>query len=1132
MILHRISLPLFYYLFIFAYVHFETAQSKLNSVANDDSRFVSGFFGSGKGPVSGSANGGNDDGPKDKNDEKKPKDVVQDGSEDARKAITPPADDKKDGAINSEEVKPVDRASAASPTVDGIEVRFVPSGSGVSNGESSPASSGSSVDTVEANTPPMMVNLPILTLMNKHPVQAKMNANKSLSNFYHLYSKTTPQITQENYFKKELQNEFAFKNGLYFSATSVKEYNQRVDPSKHAYIKLPDDTMVLVVTGNKFFFQDLVYSRNKYNAIKKKFSFLMNSMIGSLKKKYFFKNYEYQYLYKEDPFAYDQTKRLLDMELLGEISQVTQTIYVDEEKKKKKVSMHKVYGGWFDFLGILVVNGYTMKPEESDKVKQKGASLDVVPAHMLQQFREVVMKKHDGYDNGYAVGLWRDFPKDKFTPWRYSVELFLWDLLNVLPHELPHPASLIMTYNGNGIPKEAEGDSQPTMKESPQVDDSADAANSANPANLAKRSREEILNWHQAIQNKIASYPGFEVNIVAANDYMKAIGYSNEIFARYYNAKNGNAYIFLITINKDFFVDEFVQKGSTHEEYVQAKQNYFSQKMHEILEGLEKLLEELKEELFPDEEKTKPVVTFYNYLADEQNYDKLNPHVLGEIAGITKHLKCDQLRSNDDDRCSKDVSIHHKYGGWFEFAGAIHVKNVNFVPTKYERHGEFMKKKYEDAILTQANCNCQDAWLWKDLPDQNMAPYRYPLQVFALENPQLNILNLKEMHPFIVMDILNKGLQALKVQSQQQTVVAEEDAAQREVSTKHDSVRGSDRDSGSDRGSDSLAASQTKFNYIARECMKKDEVEAPQMGASEDSTTPSSDDEVREVDQNEYIAENVEADGSSDAEETEYTEDKYGEEEEIDRGEYVDVNEGLSARPAAQPLPQAEHQSVRSQDQEPLNSNTSVSSAPNNGGENTTRESILFRDITKNCGDNETLGGSKRDGSDVLKAGHFGISGGLRAVTDLVSKHLGSGKRGSVSGNGNGDDDDDDDDDNDDDDSDSDDEDIYNDVSSEGGNDDDDDEDNDEGNLYATSEYLQKHAFGAQVSPDFKSKLYIFMIVCLVFICIALIVSIAMRLYETLVKRKIVDLNRTVLSFKDREDIPVVQGIPAPWLNA
>ncbi|EUD66235.1 hypothetical protein C922_03430 [Plasmodium inui San Antonio 1] len=1188
MILHRISLPVFYYLFIFAYLHFETAQSKLNIVTNDDNRFVSGFFGSANGPVNDSADGGDDEGPKDKNDEKKPKNVAHDGSEDSKNETTPPNDDNNEGAINSQKVSPVDAASY-SPTAsntanytpsDGIEVRFVPSGSDSLSSESAPiqaapvagneshnSSSGPNDDddgddddddeddsddndSDEAKkrgathqsiptTPPMTINLPILTFMNKHPMQAKMNKNREFGNLYSLHDKTTPQINHVNYFKKELQNEFAFKNGLYFSATSVKEYNQRVDPSKHAYIKLPEDTMVLVITGNKFFFQDLVYSKNKYNAIKKKFSFLMNSMISSLKKKYFFKNYDYQYLYKDDTFAYDQTKRLLDMELLGEISHATQTISVDEEKNKK-VTMHKVYGGWFDFLGILVVNGYTMKPEESDNMTQNKAALDVVPKHMLQEFKDLVIKKNDGYDNGYAVGLWRDFPNDKFVPWRYSVELFLWDLLNVLPHELPHPANLIMTYQGDALTKgeekqvqkeagkEAEKpdnqllSGQAELKESQQVDDSANRGE--------KRSREEILNWHQVIQNKIASYPGFEVKIVAANDYLKAIGYSNEIFARYYNAKNGNAYIFLILINKDFFVDEFVQKGSTHEEYLQAKQNYFSQKMNEILEGLERLLEELREELFPNEERTKPVITFYNYLADEQNYDKLNPHILGEIAGITKHLKCDEMRNNDDDRCTKDISLHHKYGGWFEFAGAINVKNVNFVPTKYENHGEFLKKKYEDAILTQANCNCQDAWLWKDLPEQNMAPYRYPLQVFALENPQFNILNLKEMHPFVVMDILNKGLQALKVQSKKQNIALEEE--EREfVTTIHEGSSRSDDSTHCDSGNNSLSASQTKFNYLARECMKKNEVEASQM-ANTVYNNPEDDDEAGEIDQNEYITENAESDGTSEAEETEYTEDKYIEEEEIDRAEYVEVNEGFSSKPDTQPIPQVEYEYDARTNQEHLSSNDAFSTTGSDGAEGNTHESILFRDITKNFGDNEVLGGSKRDGSDVLKAGDFGISRGLRAVTDLVNKHLASGKGRDGSGNG---DDDNDDDDNDDEDND--DYDIYNDISSEGGNDDgddDDDEDNDKVNLYATNDYLQKHVFGTQApsSPDFMSKAYIFIIVCLICICIALVVSTAMRLYDTLLKRKVVDMNRTVLSFNTHQDIPVVHGIPAPWMNA
>ncbi|CAA9987143.1 conserved Plasmodium protein, unknown function [Plasmodium knowlesi strain H] len=1231
MILHRISLSIFYYLFIFAYLYFNTAQSKLNNVTIDDSRFLGGFFGSNHGPINGSVSGGKYNGPNDNDnddddddddnddnddndDEKKSKKFTQDGSEDVVEATTPPADenDSTDEAIMSKEEKPVEGEPVSPPAnlglTEGIEVRFVPSGSDDLNEESAPleasdiAEKSSHMSNTDHNDntngddndnndddshddnnnddnnnddnndddsddddddddnddndeaknanhqditiiPPMTMNLPLLAFTNKQTTQGKMNANDSFRNLYNLYHKTSPQIGNVNYFRKELQNEFAFKNGIYFSATSVKEYNQRVDPNKHAYIKLPENTMVLVVTGNKFFFQDLVYSKNKYSAIKKKFSFLMNSMISSLKKKYFFKNYEYQYLYKDDSFAHDHTKRLLDMELLGQLSKVTQTICVDEEKKKN-VSMHKVYGGWFDFLGILVVNGYNMKPNESDQMKEHKGSIDVVPEHMLTEFRELVMKRHDGYENGYAVGLWRDFPNDKFVPWRYSVELFLWDLLNVLPHELPHPANLMMTYTGNGKTEEADTNSKVVNEMTEE--ENQKLYNSVNQTE--KPSREQILNWHEIIQNKISSYPGFEVKIVAVNDYMHAIGYSNEIFARYYNAKNGNAYIFLILINRDFFVDEFVQKASNHDEYVQEKNKYFTKKMNEVLEDLEKRLEQLKEELFPEDERTKPVITFYNYLADEKNYEKLNPHILGEIAGITKHLKCDQLGNHNNGlRCSKDISLHYKYGGWFEFAGAISVKNVNFVPTKYEKHGEILEKKYENAILTQANSNFQDAWLWKDLPERNMNPYRYSLHVFTLEKPQFNILKLKEMHPFIVVDILNKGLQAVKVQSQRQknTIVEDEEG---EV------VRNND-DSTSyyhDNGNSFSSGSQTNFNYIAKDYMKKDywdDVEGSSQMSTTVSTNVDGDKETSEdIDQNEYITENVESGGSSDAEEEEYTEDKYNEEEEIDDGEYVEVNEGLSSKTATQPQPQVQYETEANTSQETLKNNNTVRTEENNTPYDKYEGSILFRDIANNYGDNEKDGRSKIDGSDVLKAGHFSLSGGLQAMTDLVSKHLGSGKRRDVKRNNdmynvvsrdNNDDDDngvddiynevsknrkkdddgDDDDDDDDDDEDDDD-------------DDDDDGDNGEGNGLTTSKYLQNHKFGAHIPTDFKSKVYLFIIVCLVFICIALVVTIAIRLYDILVKRKIVDMNRTVLSFKDREDIPVVQGIPAPWMNA
>lgn len=68
-------------------------------------------------------------------------------------------------------------------------------------------------------------------------------------------------------------------------------------------------------------------------------------------------------------------------------------------------------------------------------------------------------------------------------------------------------------------------------------------------------------------------------------------------------------------------------------------------------------------------------------------------------------------------------------------------------------------------------------------------------------------------------------------------------------------------------------------------------------------------------------------------------------------------------------------------------------------------------------------------------------------------------------------------------------------------------------------------------TDSFNGKVLIFMIICLITICIALLVSVGIRLYSKYLKKK-GENNRMVMDFKDREEIPVVQGIPAPWLNA
>ncbi|SCM00250.1 conserved Plasmodium protein, unknown function [Plasmodium chabaudi chabaudi] len=588
--------------------------------------------------------------------------------------------------------------------------------------------------------------------------QMSMSKWNNILNFFRT-SKTQGFKESKNNFLNEIQNSYAYRNGLYFSTTSVGEYNKEVDQSQYATINMPDNTMVLVVTGNKLFLQDLIYSTNKENAIKKKFTYTMNKIIANLKKKLYFKNFNYQYLYRNDSFAEDSTNKLLDMDLLGELSNITQTIYTDD--REKKVSMHKIYGGWFHFLGIFVVNGYNYhvvnNVKHEDALGEK--SNDPVPEHLLPEFKNLLAKKNPGdYQNGYLLGLWRDFPNNKFVNWRYSLELFLWDLLGVLPHELPHPSDLIVGYNKYEDYKELE-----LAQEAEGNSDEFKHLNNEHKDDIYHFDIENT--WHKIIMNKISSYRGFDVTIVSAQDYMNASGYDNEIVSKYYNLKNEKEYIFLILLNKDFFVDEFVKSQN----YSTSKQNYFDKILKEVVDDVIKVLEEVKTKLFPDNDDIKPIVSVYNYIEEfESNSAKINPHILGEIAGITKHLKCENLLKSSS-KCTKDISIHHKYGGWFEFGGAIYVKNVNHVDISYEHRNDkepIIKKEYEQAILAQANSNYSSAGLWRDIPEKYMAPYRYPLEVFALENPELNILNLRDIHPFVAMEILNKGINSMQLHEQ------------------------------------------------------------------------------------------------------------------------------------------------------------------------------------------------------------------------------------------------------------------------------------------------------------------------------------------------------------------------------
>ncbi|ETW45641.1 hypothetical protein PFMALIP_06300 [Plasmodium falciparum MaliPS096_E11] len=99
-------------------------------------------------------------------------------------------------------------------------------------------------------------------------------------------------------------------------------------------------------------------------------------------------------------------------------------------------------------------------------------------------------------------------------------------------------------------------------------------------------------------------------------------------------------------------------------------------------------------------------------------------------------------------------------------------------------------------------------------------------------------------------------------------------------------------------------------------------------------------------------------------------------------------------------------------------------------------------------------------------------------------------------------------------------------------NDDDDDDDDDDDSTNKNGNLLKGTISDNQVTSNFREKLFIFIILCLISVCLALLVSIAIKVYASVMKKKIGDKHDVVLSFKDREEIPVVSGIPAPWLSS
>ncbi|CXI09084.1 conserved Plasmodium protein, unknown function [Plasmodium berghei] len=856
--------------------------------------------------------------------------------------------------------------------------------------------------------------------------QMSMNRWNNIFNFFK-NNKSQEFKGTKNIFLNEIQNSYAYRNGLYFSATSVGEYNKKVDKNKFANINFPDNTMILVVTGNKLFLQNLIYSANKENAIKQKFTYTMNKIINNLKKKLYFKNFNYQYLYRNDSFANDTLKKKLDMDLLGELSNITQTIYVDDNK----VNMHKIYGGWFHFLGILVINGYDYQIQNNIKYNDIFGEKcnDPVPKHLLSEFINLFSKKNTGkYQNGYLLGLWKDFPNNKFVNWRYSLELFLWDLLGILPHELPHPSDLIASYNKYDDNTELELDQEIEYNngELKQIN------NEHKDGDLHHFDIENT--WHKMIMNKISSHKGFDATIVSAQDYMNANGYDNEILSKYYNLKNEKEYIFLILLNKDFFVDEFVKSQN----YSISKQNYFDKILKEIIDDVVKILEEVKNKLFPDNDDIKPIISVYNYLEEfENNSAKINPHILGEIAGITKHLKCENLLKSSN-KCTKDISIHYKYGGWFEFGGAIYVKNVNNVDISYEHRNDkepIIKKQYEQAILSQANSNYSSAGLWRDIPEKNMIPYRYPLEVFALENPELNILNLRDIHPFIAMNILKKGLNSMQPLEQ---------------AALHDP------------------------NQIM--------ITSFPSGNNNSITSPN----IETYNDGFIINENVNVHDNTD----EYND--YADPSNIqDDGIYIEIDHGLNTK--SNPI-NKKNENTQTLDlitnRNLFNTSTSNMVTGNPFFSNNKHQSFIdnFNYITKTISNNKELPNDEDEDDDDDE--YF-----EEEEEDADSRSI-----------------------------------IHNNKYLKNIN----DYNKNDTKLNSFTNYLNKYSKNDnKKEPTISTQIYIFMIVCIIFLFIALLALIGFRIYNLLKKRKLTNSNQgIVLSLKEKGIIPVAQGLSAPWLNA
>lgn len=538
------------------------------------------------------------------------------------------------------------------------------------------------------------------------------------------------------FFKNHLKDSFFNRNGLDFSVTSVYLYNQYVNANEHVSLKLKEgeDRMIILVTGNKLFFNDLINSKEKEIAIRKKYVFLMNQLIKNLKTYDHTKNFTYNYLFRTDPVSYDSNKKLVDYELLGELSQTTQTIYLDESKKKR-VSMHKIYGGWFQYLGVLLVGGFNYVE------RNKPIPVEIIPTKYMNEFVRMVNEDLRN-PNEDSIKLWRDFPNESFSVWRYSLELLMWDSFNKLPNELPHPGKFLLAYkekyHGG---KEIHRNKEPIRfhKE------------------VAQNTGEKILNWHMFIQKVVEEEQGLELVIVSVDDYYKRINEPSEIAATSSTTStvetrtdmNVNGYALLLLLNKDFFNDSFIYS----ENYQEAKKKNFFSKLVRILSKLQDVLLNLKELMDSDED---PRISVYNYLGirERENYGKFDPHIIGDIAGVTKFLQCKDYMNEKN--CFRDVSMHYKYGGWYEFGGLIHVKNVNYVSLTYEKH-DILSKEEEKKIIFLANGELERTEFWRDLPDQDMTKFRYPLHVFLLENPEFHMKHLEKVHPFIFVYLIGKG---------------------------------------------------------------------------------------------------------------------------------------------------------------------------------------------------------------------------------------------------------------------------------------------------------------------------------------------------------------------------------------